>query len=108
MNRSPEPAFNNTGHVCPASPIDAIGDLPSTPSISFSLGGSVEHFLHVYARDYRKLLRNCYGAVNEGVVPTQVAIWPFTIKIYRNETDENGLSCNLNQAIPEWKIQCHV
>ena len=51
MNGSPEPVCNNTGHVCPASQIDAIGDLPSTPSISFSLDGSGEHFLHGYARD---------------------------------------------------------
>ena len=100
MNGSPEPVFNNTGHVCPASPIDAIGNLPSTPSILFSLGGSVEHFLLVYTGDYRKLLRIFYGAANECVSQTQGAIWPFTIKIHRNETDENGLSnCNLNQAI---------
>ena len=51
MNRSPEPACNNTGHGRPVSPINAIGDLPSTPSISSSLDGSGEHFLHGYARD---------------------------------------------------------
>ena len=100
MNGSPEPVFNNTGHVCPASLID--NPQFRTPSISFSLGGSVEHFLFVYTGDYRKLLKFFfYGAAKEGASQTQGAIWPFTIKIDRNETDENGLSnCNLNQAIP--------